>query len=392
MKRLGIYLGFHPEGGGAFQYAQSVLAAMAALPADEYEIVAAHAHPAWRDILSERAPHIRLLAVREGWIDAGARLALRLGFPLRLWHVLARRFHQLSRILLAQDCVAWVFPAQDYLTYALPARTIGAIHDLMHRHEPAFPEVSSRGLGRRRDFHYRNLCAHAAGILVDSRIGKDHVIEAYPVSADHVHVLPYIAPAYIRGGDPKDFAQRHALPERYLFYPAQFWAHKNHVRLLEAFARVRDEIRETHLVLAGSRKNAYADVLRAIERLDLRDRVRLLGYVPDQDMPALYRRATALIMPTFFGPTNIPPLEAMAVGCPMAVSDIYAMPDQVGEAAIRFDPGSTQQIAEAIVRLATDADLRKRLASAGRKRDATWSQPQFDARFAEIVRTVLVQT
>ena len=392
MKRLGIYLGFPPEGGGAFQYAQSLLAAMAALPGNEYEVVAAHAHSAWLTILSEYTPRIRLLTVSEGWIESSARLALRLGFPLRLWHRIAIQFHPLSRMLLDERCDAWVFPAQDFLTYALPTRTIGTVHDLMHLHEPSFPEVSSRGLHRRRENHYRNLCMHATAILVDSQTGKDHVTKAYGEPANRVYVLPYIAPDYIRGDDPPDFDQRYALPERFLFYPAQFWTHKNHVRLIEAFSQARDQICGTHLVLAGSNKNAHTNVTRTIERLNLRDRVHLLGYVPDYDMPTLYRRATALIMPTFFGPTNIPPLEAMAVGCPMAVSNIYSMPDQVGDAAIFFDPSSKEQIAEAIIQLATDVDLRQRLAEAGRKRDATWRQAQFNARFAEIIRLIYKQT
>jgi glycosyltransferase involved in cell wall biosynthesis len=227
-------------------------------------------------------------------------------------------------------------------------------------------------------------------VLVDSKTGKSHVTEAYPIEPARVHVLPFVAPHYIsQDTAPADFDSRYTLPSKFIFYPAQFWAHKNHVRLLKALAQALKSVPDLHLVLAGSKKNAYAEILRTIDKLDLRAHVHILGYIPDRDMSAFYRRARALVMPTFFGPTNIPPLEAMAVGCPMALSDIYAMPEQVGDAALLFDPASVAEIASAIIRLAKDDALCARLSAAGRQRTTEWDQPQFNARFHQIVQSAL---
>lgn len=390
MKRIGIYLGFPPEGGGAFQYAQSMLAAVAALPAAQYETVVAHAHPAWARILDAHDPSVHALALHENFFDRAIRLALRLGFSVGIWHWLAPRVHPLTRQMLRQQCDLWIFPAQDVLTYALPAETIGTIHDLMHRYERHFPEVSRWGLFKRRERHYRNLCVYARAVLVDSIVGKSHVTHAYAIEPGRVHVLPFVAPAYMcQEPVPGDFDSRYKLPNRFIFYPAQFWEHKNHLRLLEAFAEALISVPDLHLVLVGSKKNAYLKVLQSIDRLGLQAHVQVLGYVPDQDMPVFYRRARALVMPTFFGPTNIPPLEAMSVGCPMALSNIYAMPEQVGDAALLFDPASVSSIADAIGRLATDDALCERLSSAGKLRSAQWGQAQFNARFLEILHSVV---
>lgn len=388
MKRIGLYLGFPPEGGGAFQYAQSMLTAISALPRSAYDVVAAAAHPAWSSILAKH-PDIEVLTLHESRFEPATRLALRLGFPIALWHRLAPYVHRLTRHLLRQECDLWIFPAQDVLTYALPSRTIGVIHDLMHRHERQFPEVSGWGLYWRRERHYRNLCANARAILVDSQIGKAHVLEAYPVPTRRVHVLPFVAPDYINDAAPIDFDSRYILPPKFLFYPAQFWEHKNHVRLLEALAKAIESAPDVHLVLAGSKKNAYATVLDTIGKLNLRDRVHILGYIPEEDMSVFYRKARALVMPTFFGPTNIPPLEAMVVGCPMALSNIYAMPEQVGEAALLFDPLSVADIAAAIVSLATDDALCARLSAAGKLRSSKWGQSQFNACLNEIIGEAL---
>ncbi|MBI5938596.1 MAG: glycosyltransferase family 4 protein [Betaproteobacteria bacterium] len=390
MKRIGLYLGFPPEGGGAFQYAQSVLDALANLPPSHYEIVVAHAHPAWPTKLEKYGSRLAHIELHEGGMEFLIRTALRFGLPLSLWRRAGRYLHPFTQRLLDEACDLWLFPAQEVWTYAVPTTNLGVIHDLMHRYEASFPEVSSFGLFRRRERHYRHICGYARAVLVDSEVGKRQVMESYGQSADRLHVLPFVAPAYMHSdGVPAGFEHRYRLPARFIFYPAQFWGHKNHIRLLQAMAAVRPVVPDLHLVLAGSKKNAYPRVLEEIERLDLVEQVHVLGYVSDEDMPVFYRRALALIMPTFFGPTNIPPLEAMAIGCPMAVSGIYAMSEQVGDAALLFDPRSVDEIAQAVLRLATEEDLRHRLAEAGRERAARWGQAHFNERLRGILDTVL---
>lgn len=388
--RIGLYLAFPPEGGGAFQYAQSMLSAVSALEPTRYEAVVAHARPEWGPIVAREAPHVHAVEVHAGKLDDAIGSMLRLGFPLAPWRWMSRFVHPLARSLLALRCDAWIFPAQDVLTYALPARTIGVVHDLMHRHEPQFPEVSRAGLYRRRERHYKRMCNATLGILVDSELGKRHVFDAYGVPPARIHVLPFTVPGYMTDDALRRAPLERNLPERYFFYPAQFWQHKNHLRLLEAFRSIVAQGDDVHLVLAGSPKNEYANVLRAIEALDLRDRVHMLGYVADREMPMLYANALALVMPTFFGPTNIPPLEAFAVGCPVAVSNIYAMPEQMGDAALLFDPTSVDDIASAMHRLASEPALRSRLSEAGMRHSLAWRKTDFDRRVAEILDTLML--
>ena len=115
MKRIGIFLGFPPEGGGAFQYAHSVLIALAALPAEEFEVVAVHAHPAWSKYVTALSPKVRPVAVRPRAIDGIASIALRTGFPVWFWRKIARHVHPLSATLLDLRCDYWVFPGHEYL-------------------------------------------------------------------------------------------------------------------------------------------------------------------------------------------------------------------------------------------------------------------------------------
>ena len=103
------------------------------------------------------------------------------------------------------------------------------------------------------------------------------------------------------------------------------------------------------------------------------------------DMASLYRHARGLVMPTFFGPTNIPPLEAFAVGCPVAVSSVYGMPEQLGDAALYFDPTSVYEIAACVRKLWVDDSTRQTLIDRGTAHHNAWCQPHFNARFAEIL-------
>jgi glycosyltransferase involved in cell wall biosynthesis len=106
-------------------------------------------------------------------------------------------------------------------------------------------------------------------------------------------------------------------------------------------------------------------------------------------MPEFYRRARALVMPTYYGPTNIPPLEAFSVGCPVAISGIYGMPEQAGDAALFFDPDSVAEVAASIRSLWVDDALCARLAAAGKKRSADWGKDQFNQRVRLILDTVI---
>ncbi len=143
------------------------------------------------------------------------------------------------------------------------------------------------------------------------------------------------------------------------------------------------------LVMTGSPRDAHDRIVCRIAELGLSEDVRILGHVPNADMAALYRNAVATVFVSLIGPTNIPPLEAMTMGSPLVVSNIYAMPELVGDAALLVDPRNADDIADKIERIWTDADLRALLAEKGLARSAAWTQEDFGLRLREIIQTVV---
>ena len=222
---------------------------------------------------------------------------------------------------------------------------------------------------------------------MDSEVGKRHVVESYSVSPKKIHVLPFIPPNYIFKESPSEVALK--LPPNYIFYPAQFWEHKNHLRLVSAAHAIRKRGKDLHLVFAGSPKNGYYKVIEHVHRLGMERHVHFLGYVPDSQMAALYRRARAMMMPTYFGPTNIPPLEAMALGCPVAVSRIYGMPERLGDAALYFNPDSVDDLAEVMLALWENTVLCQEMTRRGLHLVRQSTQLDFNARLKGIIQSII---
>ena len=182
------------------------------------------------------------------------------------------------------------------------------------------------------------------------------------------------------------------MTQKFLFYPAQLWRHKNHENLLIALAGIKEEYPDIQMVFSGFGKNNAIQIESLITSLQLDKHVRLLGYVSDSDLGRLYTMARALVMPTFFGPTNIPPLEAFTLGCPVAVSNIYGMPEQVGDAALLFDPRDSDDIAQCVVRLWTDDTLCHALIRKGKKRASEWGQKEFNETVHAIIAEIVQRT
>jgi glycosyltransferase involved in cell wall biosynthesis len=291
-----------------------------------------------------------------------------------------------------------VYPQTTPVSFETGIPYVMAVHDIQHRLQPEFPEVSANGEWERREYRFRNGARYATLLLADSEVGKEDILNfygPYGVTPDRVKVLPFIPATSMATSVSKSNRESvrtlYGLPQRYLFFPAQFWPHKNHVRVVEALGLLREKhALRIPVVFCGSnagelRKKTFEEVMSLSRRLGVKEEIHYLGYVPDEHMAGLYAEAAALVFPTFFGPTNIPVLEAWAFGCPVLTSDIRGIREQVGDAAIRADPRSTEDIAHAIHQLWTDEGLCFTLADRGRQRLSTYTSDDYRQRLIEIL-------
>ena len=384
LKRIAIYTTVSPEDGGSFQYGASILSSLSRLDSKQYEC--------------------RFWCNDSSWVPIAAQFHI----PTIL---LPQKFSLLQRITLrgvrelrklckfsAQQFTPFFLPIQRWhphicicldqsYTPLVDCKIIGPVHDLMHRYEARFPEVGETNIYCSREKLFSSHCSSAAAILVDSYIGKQHVLEIYHPDPEKIFILPFVpSPLAEQAKKPAHFPL--AEGESFLFYPAQMWLHKNHVNLLKSVYSLLPDL-DIHCIFTGTtNKNGATLYKHVVEELGLKNHIHHLGYVSDNETRWLYEHARCMIMPSFFGPTNIPPLEAMLAGCPVGVSDIYAMRERYGEAALYFDPDSVPDIADTIRKLWTDNDLCQRLKELGTKQVTMWTQSDFEKRFLQILHQV----
>ena len=243
------------------------------------------------------------------------------------------------------------------------------VWDLQHRLQPWFPEVSANGNWQHRDSLYRAVLGRAAAIIVGTKAGKLEVERFFGIDPSRILIMPHPTPRLsetaVEPGRP--VREKYGISGDYLFYPAQFWAHKNHVNLVLALNLLKGRLeRPMNLVLVGADHGNLRHVKATVQRLGLADLVHFPGFIPRDDLIELYRQAFALSYVTFFGPENLPPLEAFALGCPVIASEVSGAREQLQDAALFVDPASPEQIADAVARLASEAGLREKLIDAGR--------------------------
>jgi glycosyltransferase involved in cell wall biosynthesis len=265
-------------------------------------------------------------------------------------------------------------PGLDVLHYpvtvpipATGAPTVVTIHDLQHRDLSGFFSRAERAYRR---WAYDGAARGATLVVATSEFTKRRVVEVLGVPAERVE------PVY-HGIDHDRFVPegKASAPVGgpFLVYPANLWPHKNHERLLEAFAAAPES--ELSLVLTGQAYGRLDSLLERARALGVADRVQHLGHVPHDDMPALLRAATAMVFPSLYEGFGAPPVEAMACGCPVAASTSGSLPEVCADAALGFDAESVEEMSAAIERVATDEQLRGRLRDAGlrRAKSFTWS-------------------
>jgi glycosyltransferase involved in cell wall biosynthesis len=422
--RIGIVPAFDPGYGGVYQYSMTMLHAFSEWKRkasdDEFIVfVEQVAHPTLQSLngpdwtFKPLVPeHSRFLQKEMKEIVQGLGHIVGDGPHREAWRWLRRQLQRPRHsnpdlVRCRPDLKRWFercgvdlmfYPWPQSVSFETGIPYVMAIHDLQHRLQPEFPEVSANGEREYREYLFRNGARHATLLIADSDVGKEDIVNfygSYGVTPQRVKVLPFLPASYLAVDVSESERQKvrttYHLPDRYLFYPAQFWPHKNHARIIQALGLLKTEYHtDVSIVFCGShseeiRQSTYNKVMSLRSELGIDCEIHYVGYVPNEDMSALYAGAVALVMPTFFGPTNIPVLEAWALGCPVLTSDIRGIREQVADAALLADPRSVESIAEGIYRLWTDENLRRTLANAGHCRLSKYTPDDFRNRVFEIL-------
>ena len=219
------------------------------------------------------------------------------------------------------------------------------------------------------------LIKKSVAIITISENTKRDLYEHYGLPRDKVHVV-YNGIDHDRFFIQKEstivrLKEKYAL-SNYLLIVGASRPHKNVGAALRAFHKAQTRIQNTQLVIVGGRKEYTDELKRAVKEFDIK-RVRFLKYVPTPELPALYAAATALVYPSLYEGFGLPPLEAMACGCPVIVSNTSSLPEVCGNAACYIDPKNEDEMAEVMVAVVSDGGLRLKLKNKGLSRAKLFS-------------------
>jgi len=253
--------------------------------------------------------------------------------------------------------------------------------DLCHRDHPEFPEVRESFEFEAREDLARKALPKAVAVIAESPLGKQNLERRYGLDQNRVHwisISPAQRPSEQEDSsfDPKKAAK---IPpgKQYVFYPAQFWAHKNHRLIVDALALLREKDgHDIYAVFCGSDCGNLETVLDMARDAGVEDLVKYVGFVPDEHMATYYSNSLALVMPSYFGPTNMPPLEAFLLQTPVIVADLPGIRDQVDDAALLTTPDKPDSLRQALLRLINEPHLRQFLIVKGENRIAQFSNKE----------------
>jgi glycosyltransferase involved in cell wall biosynthesis len=252
-------------------------------------------------------------------------------------------------------------------------RPILTIHDLQYLDYPEY-------LRRTKLTYLRTMVPRSAEsarlIMTPSEYTRRTVIERLNIDPSIVLVVPHgISPH--EGSKPvDDVRNKYDLEQPFFVYPAITYAHKNHLMLVDAFARLLKTHPESMLVLTGAKGSMETRIAEEVRKLGIEKNVRRLGYVPSRDLDALYHDATALTFPSRFEGFGAPVLEAMSRTCPVIAADATAIPEVVRDAGILVSPDNPDEWCQAMTQMLEDDESRDHLAKAGleRSREFTWDR------------------
>jgi glycosyltransferase involved in cell wall biosynthesis len=247
---------------------------------------------------------------------------------------------------------------------------IFTVMDICHRDYPEFAEVKEFNTLRRREMLLQACLAPAIIIVTESEELREKIFSKYSVDKQRIvsipnYVSPFILNKIFSEKEINEVKNKYLLPEKFFFYPAQFWQHKNHIRIIEAVNILKKKGKDFTVIFCGSDKGNLNYIRKEIKKHNLEKNIKILGFIPINELGILYKLSFAVIMPTFFGPTNIPVVEAWYYDIPLIYSS--HLKNQVDDAALLVDPLNSHDIAKKMEEICIE-NIRLNLIQNGKKK------------------------
>jgi glycosyltransferase involved in cell wall biosynthesis len=258
-----------------------------------------------------------------------------------------------------------------------------------------FREISL-GVFLLREYLNKKILPKAYRIIAESKDLKKKIINLYKLNPNSIIVIPNLPSIFLRKKiNIKKINKKFNYLKNFYFYPAQYWEHKNHKIILDAVKKLKSKKRNINFVFCGKDKGNLKYIYKKIHEYGIEENIKIYNYLKDEELLVLYKRCKAMIMPSFFGPTNIPPVEAWFLGVAVGYSSLNR--NHGKDAAIYFNPESTNQLIRVILKLEIN-NVRKKLIKIGKRRikeikfENNYNQKKFASDIKKFTATKLINS
>lgn len=369
---IAIFLDSKPTSGGAYQEQASLLNRIIKNNKDRFKIVFICLN-GFNFLSNELKKNHEVFNLNMNFFD-------RYIAYLRNFSILVRRFKKFFffrnkfEILLEDikaDLVFFLGPSQ-FAMYLENTNFVITVPDISHKEDLEFPEWTKLKTSEynRRDEILNNTVPKALAVITNAEYIKKKISFYYRVNEKRIHIINQQPSEEVSKfnvfskEESKKIKAIYALPEFYLFYPAMFLTHKNHTYLIDALELIREKI-NMHLVFCGSDKGFLNNIKSYTKNKKLENYVNFLDFVKNEELPYLYKNSFALAMPTYSGPTNIPPWEAFKLGIPVFYSNLEGAFDVYKDAVYYIDIFDPNSLAEGVIDLFNNKEKKQELVQKG---------------------------
>lgn len=250
----------------------------------------------------------------------------------------------LDKVAKREKIDLYYFPEHPNVNVSVPY--IYTVWDLGHRTVPQYPEVSANGIWLKREKLYQKMLPKASYIITGNNTGKKEIMNFYDVESNKIKVCEFPISDFCFGSETKpSFINS----KDFFFYPAQFWAHKNHTVIIKAIKYLKDVYDAKPIVyFTGSDKGNLKEVKKEIVANGLEDQIIITGFISNEELKYLYTHAIGMIFASMMGPNNMPPIEATYLNCPVIITNLEGHIEQLGDTALYFDGNDYIKLAEHI--------------------------------------------
>jgi glycosyltransferase involved in cell wall biosynthesis len=376
---IAVFIKSSIQSGGGYQYEYMVLNLLKKYAFDDFNI---NFYTLNKDVLTDyKKLNIDIKYINENIIQKFIRLNSSNVFSYRIFKIFLYKFSKIEKTLINDKTKLIYFLSPDMLSQGiLNIPYIFTLWDLAHLQNVIFPEVSSNRGFEIREYLYGNSLKKAYKTIVDSKYGKDYVIKKYNLDDDKVEILKFLPNIRINKNNSSyvDIKNKYNIIGDYIYYPALLIAHKNHIYILRAIKILREKFSiDIYVIFSGANRGNLDYILKKAKEYNIDDLVKYIGFAPNEEIEFLYKQSLAMVMPTYFGPTNIPPLEAFAYKIPVCYSDLPSFREQVGDAAFLMDLNNPNTLVSHLKTILKDKKLVNSKMELGREILNSWNEKDF---------------